>query len=654
MATEIAHILEFGRFRLDTRRKVLWHNSQPVPMPLKELEVLCALVERSGELVTKNELMETVWAGSFVEESNLSRHIYLLRKTFRELGESEELIQNVPRRGYRFAGEVRDSECNHEDVIIERRALTRTLIEEIQGGDSKDLDVVHGRPAKWAAGPRSVLQSLTYSRTLVLAATLIAVAIGGFGFWRYRNTNSPRVAKIKSIAVLPFKSISAGNENTHQGMGLADVLITRLSNIRELNVRPTSAVINLDGDDAVNAGLKLKVDAVLEGTIYRAGARVRVTARLLNVSDQSPLWAAQFEKTTQDELKLQDEIALQVVDALALNLSGNEKTALTKRFTESADAYDLYLKGRYEWNKRNYQGLAEAERLFRNAIEKDPNFALAYVGLVDKLAMDNPTAISADEKIHALERALELDPNMAEAHATLGFVRIFHYWDWGGAEVAFKRSIELNPGYATAHHWYATLLGIQGRTIEAKAEMKRALEINPLSHNFLTDMGQAHYFAREYDKAEEYCHKALENYPDFINAHILLQHIHLQKGEYEKYVEETIRTARSHLSFDNQTAEGKENLEKHFAREREDFRKGGIKGFIAKRVLRAPLSSSTLYGRAWAYALFGEKEKALDDLEEAYSNKQFMLTFIKAEPVFDSLRGEPRFNELLRKMNLAE
>ena len=204
-----------------------------------------------------------------------------------------------------------------------------------------------------------------------------------------------------------------------------------------------------------------------------------------------------------------------MVDALALNLSGNEKTALNKVYTESADAYQLYLKGRYRWNKRDRADVSEAELLFRKAIEKDPNFALAYVGLADSMVFD----ARQDETHTAISKALELDPNLGEAYATLGFYQTVHKWKWEEAEARFKKSIELNPGYATAHHWYAVLLGIEGRNDEAKVEMQRALEINPTSYNFLADLGQIYYFNHEYDKAKEYCNRALEIYPDFRFAH---------------------------------------------------------------------------------------------------------------------------------------
>ncbi|MBA4185980.1 MAG: tetratricopeptide repeat protein, partial [Acidobacteria bacterium] len=393
---------------------------------------------------------------------------------------------------------------------------------------------------------------------------------------------------------------------------------------------------------------KLNVDAVLEGTIYRTADKVRVTARLIKTSDNAPIWAAQFEKPLQDELRLQDEIALQVVDALALNLSGNEKNALTKRYTESADAHQLYVKGRYEWNKRNFAGMIEAERLFRNAIEKDPNFALAYVGLADRIA----TNTDAGEAWTLINKALELDPNLAEAYATLGFLHTFHVWNWQYAEADFKKSIELNPGYATAHHWYATLLAIQGRTDEAKSEMRRALEINPMSYNFLADLGQLHYFAREYDKAEEYCRKALEIYPDFGFAHGYLSDIYLLTGEYDKAVDEDLEIAKTYGAFASQTDKSNENQLRDLAKYRVIYQQGGIKKYMEFLMTMKADNANIFYGNAQKYTFLGDKEKALDNLEKAFESKAFLMVFVKADPLFDSLRSEPRYQEILRKMNL--
>ncbi len=651
MSSEIKQLREFGKFRLDAQKKVLWFEDEPVSLPLKEIELLCALTDKGGEVISKDELLEKVWADSFVEESNLSRHIYLLRKTFKDFGESEALIQTVPRRGYRFAGEVKESDP--AELIIEKHTLTQTLIEEIPSGETDSEVRRTSEPQQPAELPKTHPLGQTLrsgSRRLVIAAVLVAMAVGGIAVLQYNRPHASAGSGIKSIAVLPFKTLDDGQANAHQGLGMADILITRLSNLKEINVRPTSAIMGFENhqQDSASIGQKLQVDAILEGTIYRIGDNVRVTARLVRVSDQSPIWAAQFEKPLQDEFRLQDEIALQVVDALALNLSGDEKNTLTKRYTENADAYQLYIRGRYEWNKRNPTGMGEAERLFRNAIDKDPNFALAYVGLADNIIMGE----NAEPAWTAVNKALDLDPHSAEAYATLGFLYTFHKWEWQAAEASFKKSIELNPGYATAHHWYATLLAVQCRTDEAKAEMRRALEINPLSYNFLADLGQLHYFAREYDKAEEYCRKALEIYPDFQFAFIYLYQIYLQTGEYDKAVDEYLQVAKINAYFDLTTKE-KEHWVKNIAEQRAVYQQGGLRKFLEPDRSAKVSDPSGFYLHAMGYAFLGEKENALDNLERAYQDKAFLLTFVKADPVFDPIRNEPRYQEILRKMNLA-
>jgi len=642
----------FGSFLFDVEGHHLLREGQTVPLPPKAMEALRVLLQQPGQVLSREELMQAVWAEAFVEDANLTVAISQLRKALDHDGETVEYIETIPRVGYRFVGDV--SEIREEPrrpVILAKHTLSRTVIEE-EEIPTEQSEVVAIESSATRKLPHTLVAA---SRRTVLAATavvVIAAAVGIASLWTQLRDRSARGANlsVKSIAVLPFKTVGTESGKEHLGLGLADVLITRLSNIRELNVRPTSAVMAFDeqGQDSISAGRKLNVDAVLEGTIYHANSRVRVTARLLRVGDQTPLWAGQFEKPSQDELKVQDEIALQLVDALSLSLSGTEKTALTKRYTESLDAYQLYLKGRYHWNKRSYGGIIEAQRLFRNAIEKDPHFTLAFVGLADTLA----TSDARDEAHNAVQKALELDPNLAEAHATLGFIKMFHEWNWQEAEVAYKRSIELNPGYASAHHWYATLLAIEGRNKEAKAAMRRALEINPLSHNFLADMGQLHYFDREYEEAKEYCRQALEIYPEFFFAHEYLYYIHLKTGEYDKAIEELITAERINSAFGNQSSERKEQIEANFNKLRKAYQRGGIKGYFEYRLPGTPQAASSFYGYAMKHAFLGEKEKALDNLERACQSRAFLAAFVKADPVFDSLRGDPRYQAILRKMNL--
>jgi tetratricopeptide (TPR) repeat protein len=353
-------------------------------------------------------------------------------------------------------------------------------------------------------------------------------------------------------------------------------------------------------------------------------------------------------------LKLQDEIALQVINALALHLGTKDRTAINKRFTENAEAYDLYVKGRYHWNKRSYGSLAEAERLFRNAIEKDPNFALAYVGLADSLIFYTPSS----ELRSALLKAIELDPNLGEAWASQGFMLGVHSWRWKEAEDAFKKSIELNPGYATAHHWYGVVLEIQGKHEQAKAQMRRALEIDPLSYNFLADLGQVYYFNREYQTAEEFCKKALDLNPEFPFAHGYLRSIYLQMGRYELAIEEGVKSENFLDQSANDTraivARRQESFDQHLAL----YREGGIRKYLEYllRVSQTDQGSlnnpNTPYVTATFHTLLGEKEKALDDLERAYQARAFLMAWVKADPVFDSLRSDVRFKAILQKMNL--
>lgn len=629
MFNGISGLREFGDFRLDTQKKTLWHKGEPVAMPLKELDVLCMLVEHPGELVTKDEILDKIWQDSFVEESNLSRHIYLLRKTLKQLGQNDDLIQNVPRRGYRFAGEVR--EIPKAEIVVEKHTQTRTLIE--------------------VEDPQAELRMKT-ARSRVFSFPVVAAVASTFiltvTFIGYRYFEPTVGAQpIRSIAVMPFKTI--GDADVHHGLGLADVLVTRLSAIKEINVRPTSAILVFESQtiESVTAGQKLNVDGVLEGTMYRKGDSVRVTTRFIRVADNSILWTGQYEANSADELRLQNELALQITEVLKLTLTGGEKQALTRPLTANTDAYRLYAKGRYEWNKRSWVGMIEAQRLFRNAIEHDPDFALAHVGLADTLATS-----AEKEAFIAAEKALSLEPNLAEAHASLGFLRMFHKWEWDAAEISLKKSIELSPGYATAHHWYATLLAITGRNDEAKAEMRRALDISPQSHNFLADMGQLHYFTREYDEAREYCFKALAIDPNFLFAHEYLSDIYLQTGAHEKAFNEEIAAIKINESFLESSVDGKLRQEKKLDDLRRAFSKGGIAEYMKARSEWSGSGQYSHYYAAAAYSFIGEKTAAMDNLEKAVEQKTFLSAFLKADPVFDPLRNEPRYQEILRKMNL--
>jgi len=626
---------QFGEFRLDPEKRRLWRGGELVQLTPKAIETLLVLVRRRGELVERDALISAVWRDVAVEDGNLSVTISMLRKALGTDGDGRRFIETVPRLGYKFVADVREA-FEEPALIVEKRTLARLTIEQEPSEQLESKTRITGR-----------------RRMFAIAAIVFISACGLVYFARsLLARNDAGVSRhIKSIAILPFKTIGYDNERSHQGLGLADILITRLSNIQDLNVRPTSAVMqfeNHEGDSA-SIGRTLQVEAVMEGTLYLTSDKVRVTARLMRVSDQSSLWAGEFEEPMDDELRLQDEIARVVADGLAVNLSGTERRFLAKRYTESADAYQLYLKGRYHWNKRNNEGLSESQRLFRNAIEKDPGFALAYAGLADSLIFSYDTS----EASAALDRALELDPTLAEAHSTKGFFEAIHNWRWQAAEAEFKRGIELNPGYATAHHWYAMLLGIEGRNEEAKAEMRRALEIDPLSYNFLADLGQILYFNHEYDLAKGYCQKALELYPGFGYAHGYLSEIYLLTNEYDAAIQETV-TEMAELGIAGTESPGvRRSRERSLASIADSAKRAGLKDYLERIVSATPTEANMYYGHARAYALLGDKEKALDNLEKGFELRAFMMPWVKANPIFDSLHMERRYQDLLRRMGLA-
>jgi DNA-binding winged helix-turn-helix (wHTH) protein/TolB-like protein/Tfp pilus assembly protein PilF len=632
MAGSTRHFYEFGEFRLDPEKRRLWRDGQLVQLTPKAIETLLVLVQRRGELVERDALISAVWRDVAVEDGNLSVTVSMLRKALGSDDHGRKFIETVPRLGYKFVAEVNEV-FEQPALIIEKQTLARLTIDEQQAEQLESRRVVPRR------------------RLIATAAVAVSIAVVGLVYFVWFRGGAYDVAgsRVKSIAILPFKTIGGDSERSHQGLGLADILITRLSNIQEINVRPTSAVMQFENleADSTSIGRTLQVDAVVEGTIYLTGDKVRVTARLVRVTDQSPLWAGEFEEPIKDELRLQDEIARVVAEGLAVNLKGAERRVWTKRYTENIEAYQLYVRGRYNWCKRNNEGLSEAQRLFRNAIDKDPSFALAYSGLADSLMFSyDHVLISA-----AADRALELDPNLAEAHATKGFYEAIHNWNWPVAETEFNKAIELNPGYATAHQWYATMLAIVGRNEEAKAEMRRALEIDPLSYNFLADLGQILYFNHEYELAKEYCRKALEIYPGFGYAHLYLSDIYLLTHEDDAAVQESL------TGMGNLAVTGTESAGGRAARDYASAAKlalsAGLKEYLERIVNVPPTDSNTYYGHARAYALLGEKERAIDSLEKAFEARAFLMPWVKANPIFDNLREEPRYQNLLRKMRLA-
>jgi len=625
---------EFGKFRLDIDKKLLWLGAEPLALPLKAVDLLCVLVERHGQVVSKDEIWNEVWNDAFVEETNLTHNIYLLRRAFKDYGETD-LIKTVPRRGYRFTGEVH--EIPSSEIVLERHALTRTTIEFEDMGQK-------------AVG-RSVATRLWSRRAAVTLLTVVICLAGLAAVWRNGFGAASTGSPIRSIAIVPFKSLSSHGTEGHRGLSMADSLITRLSNIRSVLVRPTSAVAQYENEplDSVSVGNRLKVDAVMEGTLSEGGGRVRATMRLIRVANGQIVWSGELDRPGTDELGFESEVSRMAARAVASDLSTRELAAVSRSLTENEDAYQLYVKGRYEWSKRSWAGMAEAEKDFRAAIDADPNFALAYVGLADRLL----TTTDATEAQALIERALEIEPDLAEAHASAGFLNSFHLWQWQTAEAEFKRSIELNPNYGTAHQWYAILLEIEGRNDQALSEMQRAVELDPTSPNFRADLCQTYYFRHDFDAARSSCNKALEIDPDFIFAHDYLMNIALLTGDLHTAVIEWKASSILSATYPNISDAQRQQIVANCERVASKHDSGSIRDFVLSQIGSDQRNSPNGYRNAQLFALAGDRASALTALEKSIDSRQFGAVFVKTDPLFDSIRDDPRYQAILRKVELS-
>ncbi len=454
-------------------------------------------------------------------------------------------------------------------------------------------------------------------------------------------------APIKTLAVLPFKSLVAENREEALEMGMANTLISRLGNNQEIVVRPLSVARKYSGveQDAVQAGRALAVDSVLDGSIQRWGENIRVNIRLVRTADGASLWTGTFDEKFSDIFVVQDAIANKVMAALALQLGGDERKHLTKRDTENVEAYQFYLKGRFHWNKRAPQALRKAIEHFQQAIALDPNYALAFAGLADAYTLLANAGSPAHEIMpkarEAALKAVALDDNLAEAHAALGNTITYYDYDFAGAEREHKRAIELNPNYATARHWYSELLMGLGRHEEALAEIRRALEIDPLSLILNRQYGASLLFARQYDAAIAQMKKTVELDANFAVGHSTLSVSYRMKGNYAESVEELAKFQE--LTGGAETA----------ALMRASFARGGWQEFLRAMSSEPRPANLTPYNVATFHVALGEKDKAFVELNKAYQNREGILGLLKVDPRFEPLHNDPRFQDLLRRVGFT-
>jgi TolB-like protein/Tfp pilus assembly protein PilF len=482
---------------------------------------------------------------------------------------------------------------------------------------------------------------------------LIVVALGVVGLVAYLHARNSEIA-IESIAVLPFANQNHDPDTDYLSDGLTESIINSLTQLSNLRVIPRSSAFRYkDKDtDPLTAGKELGVRAVLTGRVVQRGDNLVVSAELVDVRDNKQLWGDQYNRKTADALAVRQEIAREISARLRPKLTGEEQKQMSKRETTNPEAYQLYIRGRYYLEKRASEETNKAIEYFQKAIDKDPNYARAFAGLADSYMLSvvavprssfPPKETFPKAKTAAL-RALQIDDQLGEAHTSLALIKVLYEWDWAGAEREYKRAIELDPNYATAHDWYALYLGAMGRFDEAVIESRKAQELDPLSPIIYASAGWIFYNARQYDRAIEQQNKALEIDPNFAIAHSRLGQTYDQKGMYKEAVEEFLKA---------QTLLG--DKQEEIAALRQAFTISGIRGFrqkqldlVLERSKRQPVLSSFIAG---LYARLGERELAFQWLEKAYEERDPVF-LLKVDPRWDGLRSDPRFADLIRRVGL--
>jgi TolB-like protein/DNA-binding winged helix-turn-helix (wHTH) protein len=638
MSEEVTRVYEFGAFRLDAADGRLLRDGQAVPLAPKAFEALVALVESDGRTLSRDDLINRLWPESFVEEGNLKVTIFKLRKALGEHDGQEQYIETIPRRGYRFIVPVRVHEVAPARLILEKRTTSHVLIEQEEAPDPPQVGTVTAAPG--------ALRRRLHKRAWALGLLLVALCAAVVSYRLLGNQRQTGTAPgPRSIAVLPFKSLNADEGDDYLGLGMADTLITKLSRLRQVIVRSTGAVRRYGGgeQDPVAAGRELKVEAVLEGSIQRSGERLRLTVRLVRVSDGESLWADIFAADFKDVFRVQDSVSERVAAALALTLSGEERQQLTKRYTDSTEAYQLYLKGRYYWNRRSPAAIKKGVEYFGQAIALDTDYALAYAGLADSYVMLGKDW-HAQAKA-AAARALELDEQLAEAHTSLALLAMRSEWNWAVAEKELLRALELNPNYATANQWYSIYLELTGHPEEAVAEARRAQSLDPLSLIINNSLGDRLYYARQYDDAFAHLRRTVEMDPEFAETHGSLGHVYLQRKMTDEAVAEFKRERElsgSRLAL--------ASLGQAYAR---SGRAGAARRVIAELESQLPSGLASPDYIAGIYMSLGDKEAALRWLERAYEARSDLLVFVRVDPIWDDLRADPRFQDLLRRIGLG-
>ena len=633
-------VARFGSFEVsfqsgEVRKSGLRIRVQQQPMKLLEI-----LLEHPGEVVTREELRSRVWPsesfGDFDQALNIA--IGKLRSALGDSAENPRFIETLPKRGYRFIADV---------SVVDTDARPKKL-------ESVAADLPATNPGHTLQGARLAVAPERQRRptrgVIVVFALVLVFSI--LFVWLFRS-RAPAPTGIRSIAVLPLDNLSGDASQNYFADGMTDELITDLAQISALRVISRTSVMVYKGarKPLPQIARELNVDAVVEGTVLHSGDQVRITAQLIEASTDKHLWSQSYEGELRDTLALQNRVASAIADQIRISLTPQEKAALKNVRVVNPEAYESYLKGRYFWNKRTADGLKAALAYFNQAIEEDPKYAQAYSGLADTYALlgDWQYAVMTPKEAFpkakaAAIKALELDSMLGEAHNSLAFVQDGFDWDFDSAGKEFQRAIELNPGYATAHHWYAWHLSLLGRFDEAIAEMKKAQNLDPLSLIINADLAELLVLAHHYDESIAQSRKTIEMDPNFAFAHNQLAQAYLQEHIYDEAVTELKKAVQ--LSGDSPTCIA--NLARAYVASGRRSEAEKLLGDLKKR---SNADYSNAPEIAIVYVSLGDTDQAMNWLEKGYEER--FNPGVLLRPGFDPLRSDSRFQNLLRRIGLS-
>jgi TolB-like protein/DNA-binding winged helix-turn-helix (wHTH) protein/Tfp pilus assembly protein PilF len=646
MSRESRELYEFGDFRLDASRRLLIRGDQPVPLTSKAFETLLVLVRNRDRVLSKEELMNSVWPDSFVEEVNLAQNISALRKALGETPGENRFIATIPGKGYRFVCEVRLPQTAADDLVVERHTRAQMVVVE-ELSDEKVGDAVQAAPLALPA-PQSLWQWWKLAAVTTLALCLI---VAGAFLWQHRKALTDSESAGHSLAVLPFQPLGNVPDDEHLGLGVADAVITKLSNIRQLPVRPTDVAIRY-GDpkvDPMQAAREMGVDSVLSGKIQKAGERIRVTVQLVRVSDGRALWAQTFDDRYTNIFAVEDSISEQVVQALAVHLAGQQKLLLQRHYTENIDAYRNYLEGRYAEFTFTREGMNKAIEYFNHAIADDPGYALAYAGLADAYTTESDWLLSPREALPKAEaaarKALAFDNNLAEAHGALAHA-LLHEWRLPEADQEFHTALALNPGNVSTYFAYSEYLASAGLPDQAIAEMQKALAIDPLSPEINSFLAWDYYLKRDYTNCLATSQKAMQMLPGFWIPHMTAAMCYYIESQYPQAIEEYKKS----LAGNPESTFSQAGLGMSYARlgnkaeanaALEKLKTMGEKTYVSPACV------------ALVYLALGDQDAEFAWFAKGYDEKAEFMLWLKDDPMFDGQRNDPRLSALIQKVGVS-